>query len=120
MLVVVGALAAAVTYLELFPPSSLNLHNLLPQKLTTQIAKTAPSKPAAPAVVAPAPVAKAIKTATTTSLVHLRADKSVSSQNLTNLDPGTAVQLRDDSDATWQGVIYQGQNGYIYRDYLQY
>jgi uncharacterized protein YgiM (DUF1202 family) len=78
------------------------------------------TKPTTQAAVKPTTPAPVISTATTNSYVHLRATESVSSPILTNLNAGTVVQLRDDANATWQGVTYQGQNGYIYRAYLQY
>lgn len=93
-----------------------------PKAVAKPKAATTP-KPSAAVAAAPAPLpvpAVAPNTATTNSFVHLRAAKSVASAILTDLNAGTVVQLRDDADATWQGVTYQGKIGYIYRAYLQY
>lgn len=131
---VLVVLAVPLTMLEVAHPSLQTLRTdtqnaanylsrIAPQHPVATKPKPKPSpaataKPApAPAVATPAPVAK---TATTSSFVHLRATKSTSSAIITDLNAGTVVQLRDDADATWQGVTYQGKSGYIYRAYLQY
>jgi hypothetical protein len=74
----------------------------------------------APAPVVAPPAAPPQKTATTSSFVHMRQGKSTATPILYDLDGGTTVILRDDADPSWQGVIYQGTSGYIYKDYLLY
>lgn len=129
---VVVVLAVPLTLLEVAHPSLQSLRSGT-QSLADHLSKTTPTpKSATPAKPRPTPAAKpapaaatptpavAANTATTTSFVHLRASKSTSSAIVTDINAGTVVQLREDADATWQGVSYQGKNGYIYRAYLQY
>jgi hypothetical protein len=122
LIIVVVGLAIPITYLEVAQPSWDSIRDHF-QKPTTPTAapKTATPTPK-PTTTTPAPAAATVvaKTATTTTLVHVRAAKDVNSENILNLDPGTVVELRDDATATWQGVVVNGKNGYIYRDYLQY
>jgi uncharacterized protein YgiM (DUF1202 family) len=129
-LFVVLLLTVPLTVLEVVHPSAATLrHDVqmladhLPHTATSPVTKpaTAPAKPAtvAPKAIIASPTA-AVITATTNTFVHLRAGESVSSQIITDLNAGTTVELRNDADAVWQGVIYQGKNGYIYRAYLQY
>ncbi|TAK88992.1 SH3 domain-containing protein [Patescibacteria group bacterium] len=91
-----------------------------PTPTATQPTKVEPQPVAAAPKAAPAPaVAPAAKTAITVSYVNVRAGKSTTTAIVTNLEAGTVVQLRDDANSTWQGITYQGKNGYIYKDYLQ-
>lgn len=115
--IIVLTLATPITYLEVVHPNLQPLQSATAH-LTPVMAPTKPPATTTKPAANPAPVAS--KIATTTTLVHLREAKSTSSTNITNIQPGTSVQLRDDSDITWQGVTYQGKTGYIYRDYLQY
>ena len=138
LIFIVALIGLGITYLEL---NAGQLYERLSGNLgrnTNQAAPAPESKPAtepakqaaapaattAPAATpAPAPAAAtapAAKTATTVSFVHVRAGKSTSTSILFNLDGGAVVTLRDDSDPTWQGVTYNGQDGYIYKSYLQY
>lgn len=133
---VVVVIAVSITLLELGHPTPQELVDRLEAATGTKTAapvttpaKSQPkpvAKPApapVPAVAAPQPApaaAPATKTAITNSFVHLRAAKSTSSDIILNLNAGSTVQLRDDADATWQGVTYQGKDGFIYRAYLQY
>jgi hypothetical protein len=103
--IVVAAISIGVSYLEMS-------HKQLLKPIGHSPAP-AISRP----VAAPAPVVK--KTAITTTLVHFRSQKDVNSKIITDLQPGTVVQLRDDSDGTWQGVSYNGQDGFIFKSYLQ-
>ena len=124
-LIVAAILVVPITYLEVVHPSWQQVSSTIstltqgrvsvqPQSTSAKVNRrtTSSSATAQPAVPA--------KTALTTSFVHLRSAKSVSSTIITDLNAGTTVQLRDDADATWQGVTYKGKNGYIYRSYLQY
>jgi uncharacterized protein YgiM (DUF1202 family) len=135
LIVSVLLLSALVTLAEVAQPDwSELLHIKKPVSTQTTPAETkktdtATTTPApvmtppaaAPAPVAtPAPAAPAVKTTTTVSFVHMRQGKSTSTPILFDLDAGTTVILRDDSDSIWQGVTYQGKNGYIYKSYLQY
>ncbi|HEX7259803.1 MAG TPA: SH3 domain-containing protein [Candidatus Saccharimonadia bacterium] len=130
---VIAVVAIPITYMQVAQPSIADIQKALgipPQTATLQPAApvplATPSKPApvpvAPATVTPkaAPAKPAAKTAFTNSFVNLRAGKSVSTPIIATLEAGTTVQLRDDADTTWQGVTYQGKNGYIYRSYIQY
>jgi uncharacterized protein YgiM (DUF1202 family) len=77
-----------------------------------------PSMPVTPAVTAtPTPAATPTPgpTVTTNSFVHMRADKSTSSQIIANLDGGTVLQELPDSDSQWQQVMYNGTKGYVYK-----
>lgn len=130
---VVVVLALPLTMLEVSHPSLQTLRSGI-QNLADHLSWSASvaqpasvkPKPAPAALTKPAPAAAtatpapAASTATTSSFVHLRAAKSTSSAIITDLNAGTVVQLREDADATWQGVTYQGKSGYIYRAYLQY
>jgi hypothetical protein len=60
------------------------------------------------------------RTAVTNGFVHLRAAASTSSAIVANLDGGTTVQLGSYVDSQWQGVVVNGQSGYIFRSYLNY
>lgn len=116
----IGVLALGVTYLEVVKPSLKDINNWA-SSLTTFNAPKPVSTQAQPKAATPAPVAApVVKTATTNQTVHFRTAKDTSSQIIQDLDPGTVVQLRDDSDAKWQGVTYKGKNGYIFREYLSY
>ena len=141
MMLVLLVLAAPVTYLEVVHPSLDSARDALhitsrqtattdaPRKQpsttapdaagsTTPTTKPADSTAAGSAVSSPTTTPK--KTATTTTLVHFRAQKSTSSENLGDIPEGSTVQLRDDADTTWQGVTYQGKDGYIYSSYLKF
>jgi hypothetical protein len=134
---VVIVLAVPLTMLEVTHPSLQTLRSGVqtwanplspstpaPKPATQATPKPKPAtKPAPAAAATPTPApnpAVAANTATTSSFVHLRAAKSTSSAIITDLNGGTVVELREDADATWQGVTYQGKTGYIYRAYLQY
>ncbi len=137
LLLVIALIVVPITYLQIKQPSwesVLNALNVKQEPKVTEAISTptvapkpaavAPPPAAAPAAAPPAaaPVAPApaVKTATTNSFVHFRAGKSTTTPIIADLEAGTTIQLRDDSDATWQGVTYNGQNGYIYRTYIQY
>jgi cytoskeletal protein RodZ len=132
--------AAPVTYLELTHPGwqqlcgqTGSIVSWLPgvsgAATTHTTAKSSPAKSQPAVSTAANPVATTTtsvtqsttaKTATTNSYVHLRAGESVNSAILTDINAGVTVQLTSDADDTWQGVVYQGKTGYIYRAYLQY
>jgi hypothetical protein len=136
--VVVLAIGAGVTYLEVAQPSINNLETYLgfggntatnpspapapaPTPAQAQPIPTPQAASPAAAATTPAPTAvPAAKTAITVSFVHMRTGKSTGTPVVFDLDGGTTVTLRDDSDPTWQGVTYQGKDGYIYKTYLQY
>ncbi len=133
LVLVIGLLAAPLTFLQVVQPSLGDIQNTLgisketPQKpAAVTPAQQTPTKPVPTAVPKPvpapaaSPVKTTAKTALTSSFVNLRAGKSVSTPIIGTLEAGTTVQLRADADTTWQGVTYQGKNGYIYRSYLQY
>lgn len=132
LVAIIVGLSAALTYIEiagvpgtasLFKPASPK-----PAATTPQPAPAPTVKPIAvptPAVAVPAPVPAppppaAKPTATTVSFVHMRAAKTTASPILADLDAGTTVELTEDANPSWQGVIYQGQKGYIFKSYLQY
>jgi hypothetical protein len=134
---VIAALAVPITYLQVVQPSLSDLQKALGISNQSSVKQPAvapppPTKAAAPSPIvttapatAPAtPKATASKptgkTAITNSFVNLRAGKSVATPIIATLEAGTTIQLRDDADTTWQGVTYQGKNGYIYRSYIQY
>lgn len=134
IVIAVGLIGAALTYFEVVRPSISDLQQQLgfsrpamapaPAKVSVEPPKPAPAplaqpEPTPPAP-APAPAAPAAKTATTISFVHLRSGKSTSTPIIQDLDGGTVVTLRNDSDPTWQGVTVNGRDGYIYKTYLQY
>jgi uncharacterized protein YgiM (DUF1202 family) len=129
-------IAGAVTYVEVAHPN-LKLSNAPSKTTAPSVTKTEEAKPAvtttppapaasqaepaAAAVPAPAPKPAAQgRTATTVSFVHVRAGKATTTPIIMDLDGGVTVQLRTDSNATWQGVTVNGKNGYIYKAYLQY
>ncbi|HUC20010.1 MAG TPA: SH3 domain-containing protein [Candidatus Polarisedimenticolaceae bacterium] len=128
---VILALAGPITYLQVARPSVEDLKKAFGISQSVSVVQpVAPLPvPVPPAVVptatpvAPPPEATtkpAAKTALTNSFVNLRTGKSVSTPIIARLEAGTTIQLRDDADTTWQGVTYQGKNGYIYRSYIQY
>ena len=125
ILAVVG-LATAATYIQVARPSSLgnffgeSIQQAQSKQAVAPVRPAAQPAPAAKPKTAPAPAKPAAKTATTISYVNLRAAKSTSSAKIANLEPGTPIQLRDDSDSKWQGVTYQGKKGYIFKSYIQY
>ncbi len=129
------ALAFSLSYLEVVRPTISDLAHQLgltavyaPAPAKVEVAQPQPAPTPAPVVQptpAPAPVvappaAPAAKTAATVSFVHMRAGKSTSTAIVLDLDGGTVVTLRNDSDPTWQGVSVNGKDGYIYKTYLQY
>ncbi len=79
----------------------------------------APTLTPAPAPV-PTPTPVPVRTAVTNSFVHLRAGASTSTTILANLNGGTVVTLGSYVDSQWQQVQYNGQNGYIFKTYLNY
>ncbi|HSX41353.1 MAG TPA: SH3 domain-containing protein [Candidatus Saccharimonadales bacterium] len=112
-------LAGGVTYLEVVRPSIKDLDGLMNR--LTAMQTPAPAAPPVQTKPKAAPAsASVIKTASTNQTVHFRTAKDTSSQIIQDLAPGTTVQLRDDSDAKWQGVSYQGKQGYIFKEYLSY
>ncbi len=137
MMLAVVILAGSITFLEVaFKPSS-QINDLLktgstpvPAENTPQASPSPSPKPSptpaatpVPAVAAPTPTPApkpSVRTATTVSFVHFRSGKTTASPIIMDLDGGVVVELRNDSNATWQGVRYKGYNGYIYKSYLQY
>lgn len=128
--------AGLITFIQISRPNLQELFNIKtaeapktaspvkPEATQTpsSTAATTETKPAEqPAASAqPAPSTPAVKTATTVSFVHMRTGKGTNTPIVMDLDGGTVVQLRSDSDRYWQGITYQGKNGYIYKTYLQY
>ena len=85
------------------------------------IPKTTPTPAPTPAVTpTPAPVAPALPTATVNGFVHLRASATTSSAIIIDLNVGNVVQYAQVDAGLWQAVTYNGQNGYIYKSYLNY
>jgi len=131
---VVVCLAAPITYLQVARPTvedvqqALRIHSstsvVEPKEEQTATSKSQPSVVPTQPIVKPTPappVTKPVsKTATTNSFVNVRGGKSVSTPIIARLEAGTTIELRSDADTTWQGVIYQGKPGYIYRSYIQY
>jgi hypothetical protein len=135
---VVILLSASVSYIEVVRPSLRQVAGYLsfthskpkaetkPAQSSAQPTKTQATPAATPiagTVAAPAPTtppAPAAKMATTNSFAHIRAGKGTETAIIANVDAGTSLELRDDSDSTWQGIIYQGQPAYIYKLYLNY
>lgn len=130
-------IAGFITYIQIAQPDIKQMLNIkeaeAPKVETTEPQKETQAEPQKPSETTPAPTstpapaptpapaaAPAAKTATTVSFVHMRTGKSTNTPIVTNLDGGTVVELRSDSDKYWQGVVYQGKNGYIYKTYLQY
>lgn len=79
----------------------------------------------APAVVAaptppPPPVAATQPTATINGYVHMRADRSTASAIIADLYAGYSVNYPQVDAGLWQFVTYRGQNGYVYKTYLNY
>lgn len=131
LVMIVAGLSAGLTYVEVAGlPKIPQVDQLFsqPKAAAPSPAKPAPAsttaknsvQPAAPTAAPPAPAAPAKPTATTVSFVHMRAGKTTASPILFDLDAGTTVELTDDSNPQWQGVVYQGQAGYIFKTYLQY
>lgn len=119
--IVIALLSSGLTYLEVVRPSIHDISAAIDRFLPAgQTPAPSPSKSPVPAT-APAPAPKpAVKTATTAQTVYFRSTKSTGGPVIEKLEPGTVVQLRNDSDATWQGVTYGGKDGYIYKAYLSY
>lgn len=89
-----------------------------PSPSSTPTSSPSPSaKPVTTPTPTPTPV---VPTATTNAFVHMRADKSIYSNILIDLNGGTKVQLLPDSNAQWQQVRYNGLTGYIFKAYLTY
>ena len=111
--------ALPVTFLQVKNPSMSEVDKIV-GALQVQLVPAEKAQP----VVKPQPPAKpkaaVVKTATTNSFVNFRAGKSTTSAIITNIESGATVQLRNESDSTWQGVTHQGKNGFIYRSYLNY
>lgn len=134
ILSITALIAGFITYLQVAQPNIKQMLNIKEAEApkfeaTEQKKQAAPTEQPQAATPAPAPTpaptpapiaAPATKTATTVSFVHMRAGKSTNTPIITNLDGGVVVELRSDSDKYWQGVVYQGKNGYIYKTYLQY
>ena len=139
ILFITALIASIITYIQVAQPNIKQLLNIKEAEApkvevteqkqqsstSTEQSQSQPANPAPNPVATPAPApapvaAPAAKTATTVSFVHMRTGKSTNTPIITNLDGGVVVELRNDSDKYWQGVIYQGKNGYIYKTYLQY
>jgi hypothetical protein len=137
-IIVIGVMGGTITYVELVRPSLSQLANIIPT-FTQDADKNQPkpdpapsvtpppaAKPAEPQapVVAPAPppppVAPVVKKAVTNSFVHMRAGKGTQFPIVMDLEAGTEVELRDDSNSQWQGIIYQGKPGYLFKAYVTY
>jgi uncharacterized protein YgiM (DUF1202 family) len=134
---VVLLLSASVSYAEVARPTLQQVAGYLPFAQSKPKSQTKPAQgsaqptktqatPATPAtatVATPVPTTPpvpAAKMATTNSFAHIRAGKGTDTAIIANVDAGTSLELRDDSDSTWQGIIYQGQPAYIYKQYLNY
>jgi uncharacterized protein YgiM (DUF1202 family) len=66
------------------------------------------------------PAVPATPTATVNGFVHMRASATTSSAIITDLNAGDVVSYTQEDDGLWQAVTYQGQNGFIYKSYLNY
>lgn len=132
VLAIIALCAGGVTWLQVAPEVVMNpVRNWLqeptpapdaqPTTTVVQQPTKVEAKPVVPAPAAtPAPAAApAAKTGITVSYVNVRAGKGTATPIITNLEAGTVVELRDDSNSTWQGITYQGKNGYIFKEYLQ-
>lgn len=89
-----------------------------PKPVTPASPTVAPTP--APAPVTPAPAAVPLPTATVNGFVHMRADRSTAAVIITDLYAGNTVQYTQVDAGLWQAVIYQGQNGFVYKTYLNY
>ena len=58
--------------------------------------------------------------ATTNAFVHLRLGPSTNTAVMTDVPGGMVVKLGAYSDSSWQQVVYNGLNGYIFKSYLNY
>ena len=105
-LVVVG-LAGVLTFF------TLQASTTKPTAPEPEVIKSVPASPT------PVP-SPAIRRATVTSPVNLRAGKSTASAILADVKGGDAVTLGPDHDDLWQEVEYKGTKGYIARTYLAY
>lgn len=118
VLVVIGTISFIVTYIQVVkPPLGLLIKPFiqpvsLPQ-ITNSPAKTAGDQSKNTQL-------PKLGKATTTQYVNVRSGKSANTDLVMNLDPGTEVELAEDSDRTWQQVSHNGKKGYIYKAYLQY
>lgn len=133
---VVGAMGGAITFLEVARPSLsqlANIGNFQNQQADTsgsnpapaatgtpEAAKPSESAPVAAPVASPPPPAPVAKRAITNSFVHMRSGKGTQFAIVMDLNAGTEVELRDDSNAQWQGIIYQGKPGYLFKAYVTY
>jgi len=91
-----------------------------PKPVTPKPVVPVPVEPA-PAAPAPAPTpAATLPTATINGYVHMRADRSTASAIIGDLYAGYAVNYQQVDAGLWQFVTYQGQNGFVYKTYLNY
>jgi len=93
-----------------------------PKPVTPKPVVPVPVEPA-PAAPAPAPTptpAATLPTATINGYVHMRADRSTASAIIADLYAGYIVSYHQVDAGLWQFVTYQGQNGYVYKTYLNY
>jgi len=68
----------------------------------------------------PSPSPSTAPQATTNGVVHLRVGPSVNTGIMTDVPSGTVVKLGAYSDSSWQQVVFNGLNGYIFKSYLNY
>jgi len=128
LLLVVVAVASGLTVLQVIHPSWQQVKSGVERVASIlplpqfQAAEQSEPETAVPHTVVTTPSKPEVtaKTATTTTYVHLRGERSTSAAIVADIEPGMTIELREGSDATWQAVRYQGKNGYIYKTYLQY
>lgn len=130
VLAIIALCAGGVTWLQVAPEVVMNpVRNWLqepkpapdvqPTTTVVQQPTKVEAKPVTPAATPAPAAAPAVKTGITVSYVNVRAGKGTATPIITNLEAGTVVELRSDSNSTWQGITYQGKNGYIFKEYLQ-
>jgi hypothetical protein len=103
--------ATTVNHQVVIPIPVVSAPVSIPPPVTTPIVVPAPTQSA--------PVTSGYK-ASINGFVHMRADRSATSAIITNLYAGYIVHYSAIDSGKWQAITYNGQPGFVYKDYISY
>ena len=98
---------------------------LTPDQTPTEETTTAPTTTEMPTTMAPTEPetteeeTEAVTTYRTTDVLNVRSGPSTDDERIGKLDAGVTVEVVSDYDDTWAVILYNGQEAYISKDYLE-
>lgn len=98
---------------------------LTPDNTPTEETTTAPTTTEMPTTMAPTEPesteeeTEAVTTYRTTDVLNVRSGPSTDDERIGKLDAGVTVEVVSDYDDTWAVILYNGQEAYISKDYLE-